>query len=112
VTHGLPEFTIAAVFLAGLGGGVHCAAMCGPLVGIACGPRTHGLNRTQWLRQALAYNAGRIASYVMAGALTGAIGATGLALRGQHHLLRKRLAAQCEPGRADRAGERSGDDIG
>jgi len=83
VTHGLHEFTMAAVFLAGLGGGVHCAAMCGPLVGIACGPRAHGLNRTQWLRQALAYNAGRIASYVLAGALTGAIGATGLALRGE-----------------------------
>ena len=82
MTHGLPEFTIAAVFLAGLGGGVHCAAMCGPLVGIACGPRAHGLNRAQWLWQALAYNAGRIASYVVAGAFTGAIGATGLALRG------------------------------
>ena len=83
MTHGLPEFTIAAVFLAGLGGGVHCAAMCGPLVGIACGPRTHGLSRTQWLCQALAYNAGRVSTYVIAGALTGAIGATGLALRGE-----------------------------
>ncbi len=83
MTHGLPEFTIAAVFLAGLGGGVHCAAMCGPLAGIACGPRTHGLTRTQWLCQALAYNAGRVATYVIAGALTGAIGATGLALRGE-----------------------------
>lgn len=93
MTHGLYEFTIAAVFLAGLGGGVHCAAMCGPLVGIACGPRALGLNRTQWLWRALAYNAGRIASYVMAGALTGAIGATGLALRGEPLTQQMLLAA-------------------
>jgi uncharacterized protein len=92
MTHGLPEFTLAAVFLAGLGGGVHCAAMCGPLVGIACGARAHGQNRAQWLWQALAYNAGRIASYVAAGALTGAIGASGLALRGEP-LTQQMLAA-------------------
>jgi len=83
VTHGLPEFTIAAVFLAGLGGGVHCAAMCGPLVGIACGAHRGGQGGGRWLRQALAYNAGRVSTYVIAGALTGAIGATGLALRGE-----------------------------
>jgi hypothetical protein len=78
----LPELTLAAAFLAGLAGGLHCAAMCGPLVRIASGPRRDGLNRMQWLLHVLAYNAGRIATYVMAGALTGAIGAGGLALRG------------------------------
>ena len=101
MTLGLPEFTIAAVFLAGLGGGVHCAAMCGPLVGIACGPRAHGLTRAQWLCQALAYNAGRIATYVVAGALTGAIGATGLALRGEP--LTQQMAAGRDERLADRA---------
>ena len=73
---GWVEFTLTAAFLAGLTGGAHCAAMCGPLIGIACGPRV------RWLRQALAYNAGRIASYCAAGALTGAMGAAGLVLRG------------------------------
>jgi len=78
----LPEFTLAAAFLAGLAGGVHCAAMCGPLIRMAGGPRRDGIERRQWLAHALAYNAGRIATYVLAGALTGAIGAGGLALRG------------------------------
>ena len=79
---GFPALTLAAVFLAGLAGGVHCAAMCGPLVGIACGAR-NGRGGGPWLRQALAYNAGRIASYAAAGAITGTIGAAGLALRGE-----------------------------
>jgi sulfite exporter TauE/SafE len=78
----LPELTLAAAFLAGLAGGVHCAAMCGPLVRIASGPRRDRLDRRQWLVRALAYNSGRIATYVMAGAFTGVIGASGLALRG------------------------------
>jgi hypothetical protein len=71
------------VFLAGLAGGVHCAAMCGPLVSIVGGPRPESPNRWQWLAHALAYNAGRISTYVLAGALTGAAGAAGLALRGE-----------------------------
>jgi len=78
---GLPLFVPVAAFLAGLAGGLHCAAMCGPLIGIACGSCPGGRQR-EWLRHALAYNAGRIATYMIAGALTGAIGATGLALRG------------------------------
>lgn len=73
--------TLAAAFLAGIAGGAHCAAMCGPLIGVACGPCARGRGR-EWLSQALAYNAGRIATYVAAGALTGFVGATGLALRG------------------------------
>jgi len=77
----LLQMSLAAALLAGLAGGVHCAAMCGPLIGIACGPRQRGRGR-EWLRHALAYNAGRIATYMIAGALTGAVGAAGLALRG------------------------------
>jgi hypothetical protein len=76
------EFTLSAAFLAGLAGGAHCAAMCGPLLGASCGVRGDGSGRAAWLRQALACSAGRIASYCAAGALTGALGATGLALRG------------------------------
>jgi sulfite exporter TauE/SafE len=81
--HGMTELTIAAAFLAGLAGGVHCAAMCGPLVSIVSGPRGEGMKRVPWLAHTLAYNAGRISTYVLAGALTGALGAAGLALRGE-----------------------------
>jgi sulfite exporter TauE/SafE len=76
------EYTLVAAFLAGLGGGAHCAAMCGPLLGAACSPRAAGAGRTAWLGHALACNAGRVASYCVAGALTGALGAAGLTLRG------------------------------
>lgn len=75
------QLSLAAAFLAGLSGGVHCAAMCGPLIGIACGPCARARGR-EWLRHALAYNAGRIATYMIAGMVTGAIGAAGIALRG------------------------------
>jgi len=85
------EFTLTAAFLAGLTGGAHCAAMCGPFVGIACAPRAQSSGSVQWLLHALAYNAGRISTYCAAGALTGAVGAAGMSLRGgpisQHVLL-------------------------
>ncbi len=88
---GWTEATLGAAFLAGLAGGAHCAAMCGGLVGIASGARARELSRLAWWRRALAYNAGRIVSYVLAGAITGALGAAGLVLRGtppvQHILL-------------------------
>jgi sulfite exporter TauE/SafE len=76
------ELALPAAFLAGLTGGVHCAAMCGPLVGIACGSHLREACGVRPVLRALAYNAGRIASYVAAGAVTGALGAAGLALRG------------------------------
>ena len=59
----------AAAFAAGLLGGVHCAGMCGGIVGTlalqARGPA--------WGRQ-LAYNGGRIGAYVAAGAAAGFAG--------------------------------------
>ena len=73
------QLTLGAVFLAGLSGGAHCAAMCGPLIGIACGRSSGGRS---WIGRALAYNGGRIASYATAGAVTGALGGAGLAMRG------------------------------
>jgi len=66
-------------FLAGLLGGVHCAAMCGGIVGAVC--RAPNAAAPGWGRL-LGYNAGRIASYVLAGALAGAMGAGALSLRG------------------------------
>lgn len=79
---GWVEFTLSAAFLAGLAGGAHCAAMCGPLLGAARAARGSATGSAAWLRHALAYNAGRVSSYCAAGALTGALGAAGLALRG------------------------------
>lgn len=68
--------TSAAV--AGLLGGVHCAAMCGGIVSAVC---AGGAARLPWLR-ALAYNLGRIASYAVAGAFAGGVGQAALAWRG------------------------------
>jgi len=79
---------LLTAFMAGLLGGAHCAAMCGGIVGLTCSPAAGGQAR-QW-RYALAYNLGRIASYVVAGALAGLLGQGGMALRGgllAQHLL-------------------------
>lgn len=73
---------------AGLLGGAHCAAMCGGIVGMTCSPA--GAPAAGRWRYALAYNAGRMASYALAGALAGALGQAGMALRGgvlAQHLL-------------------------
>jgi sulfite exporter TauE/SafE len=72
------DFSIFAVFLVGLLGGVHCIGMCGSLVGILTSqlPK-HG---ARWPFH-LAYNGGRLASYTVAGALAGSIGQAGLLLR-------------------------------
>lgn len=90
---GAPALTLAAAFLAGLAGGAHCAAMCGPLVRIASCARVNGAGAGQWLRHVLAYNAGRITTYAVAGAVTGAVGAGGLALRGEPLTQQVMLAA-------------------
>lgn len=70
----MPDSGFLAVFLVGLLGGVHCAGMCGGIVS-ALSLQQSG-RRPAWLIH-LAYNLGRIASYVMAGALMGALGGVG-----------------------------------
>lgn len=72
------EFSLIAVFLVGLLGGVHCLGMCGSIVGIftAQVPK----DTVRWPFH-LAYSSGRIASYAMAGALVGAVGQAGLLMR-------------------------------
>jgi sulfite exporter TauE/SafE len=60
----------AAALAAGLLGGVHCAGMCGGIVGaLSAAARGPALPRQ------LAFNGGRIASYAVAGSLAGALGA-------------------------------------
>jgi sulfite exporter TauE/SafE len=72
------EFSLIAVFMVGLLGGVHCLGMCGSIVGIftAQVPK----ERSRWPFH-LAYSSGRIASYAAAGALVGAVGQAGLLMR-------------------------------
>ena len=63
-----PGTTLLAVYLAGLLGGGHCAGMCGGIVGaLSAGAGSR-------LPLHLAYNAGRIASYTLAGSIAGALG--------------------------------------
>jgi uncharacterized protein len=78
-------FITSAAFAAGLLGGVHCAAMCGPIVA-ACSSTSPRRGAQRW-SLALSYNAGRLASYTAAGALAGFIGQASLALRGDSHAL-------------------------
>ena len=72
------EFSLIAVLLVGLLGGVHCLGMCGSIVGIftAQVPK----DKARWPFH-LAYSGGRIASYATAGALVGSIGQAGLLMR-------------------------------
>lgn len=73
---------LASVFLLGLLGGVHCAAMCGGLVMAVehrHGERLVALRRTTPWRlglEALVMHAGRIASYALLGAVAGGLGGT------------------------------------
>ena len=69
----LLEVALAAAFIGGLAGGVHCAGMCGGIVHALCAaPR--GRDAVPSFQFLLSYNAGRIASYAVAGAMAGAIG--------------------------------------
>jgi len=70
---------MVSVFSAGLLSGVHCAGMCGGIVGAVSMqlPR----NRMPVLYH-LAYNGGRLLSYTTAGVIVGALGKSGLILKG------------------------------
>jgi len=70
----LLSLPLLSAFLVGLLGGVHCVGMCGGIVGaLSLGARP-GAGRPRW-GLLLDYNLGRIASYTVAGALMGGIGA-------------------------------------
>ncbi|WP_394220222.1 sulfite exporter TauE/SafE family protein [Alteromonas gracilis] len=60
-----------SAFLIGLAGGVHCVGMCG---GIVAALRMVSPKGASAVPYTLAYNMGRIASYTLAGAITGALG--------------------------------------
>lgn len=64
---------VVAVLVASLLGSVHCAAMCGGFVCFYGGSSADGVNGAAVARHA-AYSAGRLASYLLLGAIAGAIG--------------------------------------
>jgi hypothetical protein len=72
----VPETGYIAIFLVGLLGGTHCVGMCGGIVG-ALTVQIPGSARRRWLLH-LAYNLGRVATYIGLGALMGALGTVGL----------------------------------
>lgn len=73
---------ISAALLAGLFGGVHCAAMCGAIATSLSFGRKAESPGAQWL-QALQPNLGRVLGYTLAGAFVGGIG-HGLVTVAQH----------------------------
>jgi sulfite exporter TauE/SafE len=90
-----PALLLSALMM-GLLGSTHCIVMCGGVVAMACSalPIARRAGPVAQLPYVLAYNAGRIASYGIAGAAAGALGAS-LASFGsvQHAQLSLRLAA-------------------
>jgi sulfite exporter TauE/SafE len=83
----MSEFSLLAVFVVGLLGGVHCLGMCGSIVGMFTSQLPK--NQTRWPFH-VAYSTGRITSYAVAGALVGAVGQAGMLMRDQvpiQHLL-------------------------
>ena len=82
-----PDLLYPAAFLIGLTGGVHCFGMCGGIVGaLTLGlPPTPGHPWRTRLPFLLAYNLGRITSYVAAGTLAGGIGAWAAQLISVHY---------------------------
>ncbi len=66
--------TLIAAFAVGILGGIHCLGMCGGIVGAIS--LSHAGSRSPAWPRLLAYNLGRMSSYVLAGSLAGLIGAT------------------------------------
>lgn len=67
------EFSLLTALLAGLLGGVHCVGMCG---GIVAAFSLRADRSAPPFRMHLAYNLGRVLSYMLFGALAGALGAS------------------------------------
>jgi len=70
---------LATAFAIGLLGGVHCIGMCGGIVAaLAFRPGADPRDRSVRFPLQLAYSAGRITSYSVAGAIAGWVGSLGL----------------------------------
>lgn len=71
------ELSLMSAFLVGLLGGGHCVGMCGGIVG-AVSMHLPQKSKAPFL---LAYNAGRILSYTLAGVIAGLVGASSFFLQ-------------------------------
>jgi len=72
----MTEIPLIAAFITGLLGSVHCVGMCGGIVGslsLGISPKTKG-SSDKIIIFILAYNLGRLSSYVIAGLLVASIG--------------------------------------
>lgn len=76
----MPFGVLLSVFLIALLGGMHCAAMCGGIAIVAeqnlqqQAPVLVYRKRQQWLFELCVMHAGRITTYMLLGALMGAVG--------------------------------------
>lgn len=77
----MPDSVFISLFIVGLLGGVHCVGMCGGIVS-ALSFQAGQPMRGQLL-QHLAYNAGRILTYGIAGGIGGGIGQAGVFFAGR-----------------------------
>jgi sulfite exporter TauE/SafE len=69
----MAELALISFFITGLLAGTHCAGMCGGIVGAVSLSRQSGA--APRFGHLLAFNVGRVASYMTAGAIAGAVGA-------------------------------------
>jgi hypothetical protein len=86
----MPDTAAISLFIIGFLGGIHCIGMCGGIVGAL--DFQHEKSPVRRGIQHLAYNAGRIVSYCIAGGIVGGIGQAGIFLAGRqlapfHYLL-------------------------
>ncbi|WP_092134194.1 sulfite exporter TauE/SafE family protein [Cupriavidus sp. YR651] len=78
----MPFGVLFSVFALALLGGVHCAAMCGGIAmaaeqrGFASVPAVVHRTPRSWVFELLVMHAGRLTTYMLLGALMGAVGAT------------------------------------
>ena len=66
---------LVAALSMGLLGGAHCVVMCGGVVGAMCASGGGAASQVRRMSHVALYNAGRIASYAVAGAIAGGVGA-------------------------------------
>jgi len=82
----IDEFTWISAFILGLMGAPHCAGMCGGIVGAlsaGCQPQVNAVSHRLFF--VLAYNLGRISSYVVGGMLVGGVAALATNLVALHY---------------------------
>lgn len=70
---GFEAYDIFGMFLVGLLGSGHCLGMCGPIA-IALAPASHAARALNRFARSLTYNAGRVTTYTIVGAVAGALG--------------------------------------